>query len=145
VRLTGTRVIRAPREAVWAFLMAPDRLRRCLPGCERFEAAGPDRFAATLRLGVAFLTGTYDGTLRIVEQRHPERLTLLVEGGGSLGSLVAAGTITFTDAGGTTRVAYDGDAAVRGAVAAVGERVMAATADRLIAAFFHCVASSVEG
>jgi carbon monoxide dehydrogenase subunit G len=96
VRFRGTRTLRATPEAIWAYLMTPDRLRRCLPGCERFEATDPTTFAATLRLGVAFLKGTYHGTVRVTEQDYPSRLGLAIEGTGLLGSLRAGGVLTFS-------------------------------------------------
>lgn len=147
MRLRGSRTIAATREAIWTFLTSPARLRHCLPGCERFESTGPDSYTATMSLGVGLIKGTYTGTIRITDQRRPEQMTLLVEGGGGLGSLVAAGKVTLTElAGGTdqTYLTYDGDATVTGPVAMVGERVMGATADRLFAAFLNCVTSQIE-
>jgi carbon monoxide dehydrogenase subunit G len=147
VRLAGRRTIRAPRETIWAFLLTPARLRHCLPGCERFEASGPDEYAATLRLGVAFLKGTYQGTVRVAEQRFPEYLVLHVAGSGALGSLTASGALTFTEderRPGTTELHYQGEATVGGRITAVGERVINATAERLIGLFFDCLASQVE-
>ena len=143
MRLAGSRTVPAAPAEVWAFLLTPGRLRRCLPGCERFEATGPDTFSATMRLGVAFFKGKYSGTIRVLEQQPPERLALLVEGRGALGSLAASGTLTFAAAGGGTILRYDGEAQVRGAVASAGERVIAATADRLIGLFFDCMSSQL--
>lgn len=144
MRLTGARTVRTSRQTVWDFLLDPARLRQCLPGCERFEQTGPDRFDATLRLGVAFLKGNYTGTLRVEDRRETERLDLVVEGGGPLGTLTASGTVTLMDASGSTQVLYEGEAQVGGRVAALGERVVEATASRLIAAFFDCISSHVE-
>ncbi len=148
MRLSGSRSIPAPPEAIWAFLHTPERLRRCLPGCERFEAViGPNKeqisaYQATMRLGIAFFKGTYSGTIRLAEQRRPEYLVLAVDGGGALGTLSASGNLTLRELGpGLTEVAYDGEARVDGRVAVVGERVMGTTAERLIGLFFDCMTS----
>lgn len=160
MRLTGSRILPADPEAIWRFLLAPERLRRCLPGCERFRAvrsdAGPnqdqdpaveaqvDRFEATMRLGVGFLKGTYHGTIHLSEQRRPEYLYLIVEGGGALGSLSASGSLSLRALGpGRTELTYDGEADVRGRIAIAGERVIGATAHRLIGLFLDCVASQL--
>jgi|SRR5581483_1845972 len=153
MRIYGRRLIPAPPAAVWALVMTPDRLRRCLPGCERFEATGPDTFVASARIGVGFLRSTYSGTIRIVEQRYPEHLVLEVEGGGPLGTLRARGTLTLAATGApgeagpptATSFVYDGEAQVGGRVAALGEPLLAATADRLIGLFFDCVAAHAAG
>jgi carbon monoxide dehydrogenase subunit G len=127
--------------------MTPERLRRCLPGCERFEATDPTTFSATLRLGVAFLKGTYDGTVRVTEQDYPSRLGLAIEGRGLLGSLRAGGVLTFSaraGGSGATDISYEGDVTVGGRISALGEIVVNATCDRLIGRFWDCVASQIE-
>jgi carbon monoxide dehydrogenase subunit G len=144
VRVSGTRTVRAPAADIWAFLLTPDRLRGCLPGCERFEASGPDTFAAQLRLGIGFLKGTYQGTVRVTEQQPHATLGLAVEGSGMLGSLRAAGTVHFAETDGITQLRYDGQAEVGGRVGAMGERVISGTASKLIDLFFSCLASKVE-
>ena len=144
MRISGARTIRAEPQEIWDFILTPSRLRGCLPGCEHFEAIGRDTYAATLRIGVAFLKGTYTGTLRVVEATKPEALTLAVQGGGPLGALQANGTVKLVPSAGSTYFLYEGDAQVSGRVAAFGERVIEATANGLIGLFFDCVASHVE-
>jgi carbon monoxide dehydrogenase subunit G len=145
VRLTGSRVFRAAPDALWAFLLTPSSLRQCLPGCERFEPVGPDTFAATLRLGIGFMKGTYTGSIRVSEQRPPEHLVLDVVGGGALGSLDARGVLTFRELGpALTEVTYEGEAEVGGRIAILGQGVIRSTADRLIGVFLDCMASHVE-
>jgi hypothetical protein len=145
MRLSGSRRFRATPEVLWDFLLTPERLRQCLPGCERLEATGQDAFTATMHLGIGFLKGSYSGTIRVAEQRRPEHLVLAVQGGGVLGSLDARGTLTFRElAGGLTDFHYEGDATVGGRVSAVGEFVIRATADRLFGRFLTCMATHVE-
>ncbi len=98
-----------------------------------------------MRLGIGFLKGSYTGAVSVTDQQRPERLSLRVRGGGGLGRLEATGTVRFVDTGGgATYLTYEGEAAVSGRVAFVGERVIEATATRLFGLFFDCVASHVE-
>lgn len=144
MKISGSRTVRAPAQAVWGFLMDPAQLRGCLPGCERFDARTPEEFVAEMRLGVGFLKGTYHGSVRVTEQQPPARLGLAVEGSGALGSLSADGIVHFREDDGVTYLTYDGEAHVGGRIAALGERVISATASRLIALFFDCLAHHVE-
>jgi uncharacterized protein len=145
MRLSGSRLFRAEPEALWEFLLTPDRLRQCLPGCERMEVTGADTFAASMRLGIGFLKGSYSGTIRVSEQRYPDSLVLAVSGGGALGNLDATGRLTFVRRGpGQTDLRYDGDAHVGGRIAVVGEGLIRSTAERLMGLFFDCMASHVE-
>ena len=61
MKLTLSSVIPASRERVFAALTDPEMLRRAIPGCEALTAIGPDEYAATLKVGVAGLKGTYTG------------------------------------------------------------------------------------
>ena len=145
MKLAGARTIRATPDTIWDFLLTPERLRACLPGCERLEAVTDARFEGTISLGIGFLRGTYNGAIEVLEQQRPRDLRLSVTGGGGLGKLTASGTVKLVDTGGgATYVLYEGDAQVSGRVAFVGERVIEATATRLFGLFFDCVAKQVE-
>jgi carbon monoxide dehydrogenase subunit G len=145
MRLSGSRLFRAEPEALWEFLLTPERLRQCLPGCERMEAVGGDTFTASMRLGIGFLKGSYNGTIRVSEQRYPDSLVLAVSGGGALGNLDASGRLTFLKLGAArTDLRYDGQASVGGRIAMVGETLIRSTAERLTGLFFDCMASHVE-
>ena len=145
MKLSGSRLFRAEPEALWEFLLTPERLRQCLPGCERMKTDGADTFSASMRLGIGFLKGSYSGTIRVSEQRYPDSLVLAVSGGGALGRLDASGRLTFVvREPGQTELRYEGAADVGGRIAAVGERLIRATAERLMGLFFDCMASHVE-
>jgi carbon monoxide dehydrogenase subunit G len=109
------------------------------------EAVGGDTFAASMRLGIGFLKGSYSGTIRVSEQRYPDSLVLAVSGGGALGNLDASGRLTFLKLGAArTDLRYDGQASVGGRIAMVGETLIRNTAERLMGLFFDCMASHVE-
>jgi carbon monoxide dehydrogenase subunit G len=65
--------IPAPRDRVFAALIGPAVLQRCIPGCEALTVSGPDTFAATLEIGVAGLKGTYGGNAAIRDNSRPTR------------------------------------------------------------------------
>ena len=145
MRLAGARTIRAAPETIWDFLLTPERLRACLPGCERLVATSETRFEGSIRLGIGFLKGAYSGAIEVTHQERAQQLALRVAGGGGLGRLEATGTVRFVATGGdATYVLYEGDAEVSGRIAFVGERAIEATAARLFGLFFDCVARQVE-
>ncbi len=73
MELSGEHTFAAPREQVWRFLLDPDVLRKCLPGCERLETTGPDEYQATMKIGVGMVRGTFTGRVRISDKQEPER------------------------------------------------------------------------
>lgn len=139
--VSGSYTLYLPREQVWRALLDPDVLRRVVPGCEELERTGEDRYRGRVRVGVAAVKGTYDGTLRLVDRTPPERCTVVADGKGTRGVIHGESTITLAarDAG-TTVVTYSGKAQLGGPIAQVGTRVVGGAANMLIRSFFATLA-----
>jgi uncharacterized protein len=129
-------VIPAPRDRVFAALVDPAILQRCIPGCETLTSTGPDTYEATLKIGVAGLKGTYGGRAAIRDKQPPDSLTLSFDGKGGPGFVRGSAGIALTADGEATRVACDADVQVGGLIAAVGSRLVDATAKKLADDFF---------
>ena len=127
MKIEGRYQIPAPADRVYQALQDPDLLTKCIPGCERMEATGDDQYKATVKLGVAAITGTYVGSVAIVDKQPPERLTLAVQGSGAPGF-----------------VKGEGDAQVGGKIAAVGQRMLGGVARQLMNQFFNRLKSELS-
>lgn len=125
------------RGRAFAALVDPEILRRCIPGCEELTATGPDTYAARLKVGVAGLKGTYNGSAAIRDQHPPERLTLTFEGRGAPGFVRGSAAITLTDATDGTDIGCEADVQVGGLIAAVGSRLVEAAGKKLADDFFR--------
>jgi carbon monoxide dehydrogenase subunit G len=141
MELSGEHTFAAPRDQVWRFLLDPDVLRQCLPGCERLEATGPDEYQATMKIGVGMVRGTFTGRVRISDKQEPESYRMLVEGSGTQGQVSGEGELRLADDNGQTRVSYSGTANVRGSIARVGARMMQPAARMVVGQFFKCLES----
>jgi carbon monoxide dehydrogenase subunit G len=127
-------------------LVDPDALRRCLPGCQRFEQVAPTEWEATMSVGIAAIKGTYSGRVRISDQEPERSYRLAVEGSGAGNRIRGDGVVTLSDVPeGDTLVSYDGDAQVLGALAAVGHRLLQPAAKLLADQFFRCMETQVKG
>lgn len=139
MQVTGEFLFRADQEQVWQLLNDPEVLARCLPGCERLEPVEPDRYAATVKVGLAAVKGTYTGHLAVTDKQAPESMTLRIDMSGTTGFVAVAGAMALTpgaDAAAETRVRYDWDVQVGGPVAMVGQRVLGGVARWIIGEFF---------
>ena len=139
MELSGEHTFSAPRQRVWDFLLDPETLRGCLPGCEALTEIGPDEYEATMKIGVAAIRGTYQGKVKITDKQAPESYAMHVEGKGPAGQISGVGKLTLVDEGERTRVEWTGDANVRGTLARVGGRVMQPAAKMIVGQFFNCL------
>jgi carbon monoxide dehydrogenase subunit G len=139
MELTGEHTFHAPRERVWQFLLDPDVLRQCLPGCEQLDLVGPDEYAATMKIGIAMIRGTFTGKVKISEKVEPSSYTMQIEGSGPQGQVSGTGRLELHDEGESTRVTYHGEAQIRGTIARVGARMIQPAARTIVGQFFGCL------
>ncbi|HUZ54509.1 MAG TPA: SRPBCC domain-containing protein [Streptosporangiaceae bacterium] len=148
MRVTGTATLAVPAETVRAALGDRDLLARAIPGCERLDVTGAGRCQLTVRTAIAAVNGTYAGEAAIVERQDPGLIggpaggpagglvVATVSAAGNRGSASAKITVRLAPAGeGATQVSYDVDATVTGAMAGIGQRMLASIASRLAAEF----------
>jgi carbon monoxide dehydrogenase subunit G len=137
MKIAGETTLSAPRQRAWALFNNPERLSKLIPGCEKLEPLGPDEYAGTIVVGIAAVKGTYDGKLKIEEQRPPEHYRIVVDGKGKQGFLKGSGTLDLAapDAR-TTLVKYAGDVQVGGPLVQVGQRMIDSAAKMMLGQFF---------
>jgi len=143
LKVEGSYSYPAPPERVWARLLDEEALRTCIPGCKALEAAGPDRWSATLDVGVGPIRGTYTGSVAIVEKDEPVSYTLQVEGRGGPGFVKGTAQVRLAAAGDGTRVDVTADGQVGGTVAGVGQRMLTGVARMLMGQFFECLSAKL--
>lgn len=143
--VTSSFDIAQPPDRVFAALVDPAVLQRCIPGCEELRAIGPDAYEARLRVGVAGLKGTYSGRAELRDKRPPESFTLSFDGKGGPGFVRGTANVRLTAADSGTHVTSNADVQVGGLIAAVGSRLVDAAARKLAADFFHQLAIEIGG
>src|SRR5262245_10787971 len=133
----------APPDRVWTMLMDPAVLSSCIPGCEKFEPDGEGRYNVTLAVGLAAITGTYNGTVVLAKIVPQTSYQLEVEGQGRAGFVKGTSTIALRADGATTVV--DVTAAVHpgGPIARLGQRLIGSAAHLMMDRFFACLQSKI--
>ena len=115
--VTGSYSFNAPPDRVWDLMMDPAAIASCIPGCETLEPDGADRYRADITIGLAAITGTYEGTVVITEKIEKSSYRLAVEGQGKPGFVKGDAAITLRADGGTTLVDVTGTVQTGGAIA----------------------------
>ena len=144
MKVEGSYSFGAGRQQVWDALMSPDVLAGCIPGCQRLDPTGDDTYEMALKVGVAAITGTYKGTVSIVDKAGQESYRMVVEGKGMAGGVRGEGTVRLRENRAGTEVTFEGEAHVTGMIARVGQRLLGNTSKLLINQFFNCLKSKTE-
>jgi uncharacterized protein len=135
----------ASPETVWALLNDPEVIAACLPGCERLEPIGEDRYRATLTLAVAAVSGEYTGTVAMVDKHPPRSYRLIVDGAGRAGFIKGEATIQLVPQDGATIVNVAGQGQVGGLIARVGQRLLSSVSKMMTDRFFSCLQGKTTG
>jgi carbon monoxide dehydrogenase subunit G len=135
----------ASPETVWALLNDPEVIAACLPGCERLEPIGEDRYRATLTLAVAAVSGEYTGTVAMVDKHPPLSYRLIVDGAGRAGFIKGEATIQLVPQDGATIVNVAGQGQVGGLIARVGQRLLSSVSKMMTDRFFSCLQGKTTG
>ncbi|HZP43501.1 MAG TPA: carbon monoxide dehydrogenase subunit G [Candidatus Binatia bacterium] len=145
MKVEVSHVLPHPRERVWDALLDPAVLARVMPGVEKFEEVGPEKYAVAMKLGVPAVRGSYTGSVEIVDKAPPESYRLRGEGKGGPGW--AKGEVLFKlvpeDSG--TRVIASGQAQIGGTIAGVGQRMMEGVAKAMAREFFESIDRELQG
>ncbi len=144
MKIQGAYTLPGNPQQVWELLNDPERLAKCLPGCERLEPAGPDRYKVAIKFALAAFSGAYSGSVELSEKKPPKTMRMRVEGKGTPGFLKAEGRLELAGRNGQTEVRYDGDAQVGGLIAAVGQRMIEAAARKILQQFFDSAATQLQ-
>jgi hypothetical protein len=144
VKVQGSVVLPASREQVWDLLTDPTKLAKLLPGCEKLEPDGPDRYKVAIKFALAAISGKYSGSVELSEKKPPESLRMVLEGKGTPGFMRGEGRIRLAEKKGQTELRYEGEAQVGGMIAAVGQRMMDVAARRIIQQFFDAASAQLR-
>ena len=141
--LEGTYTFPAPRERVWALLMDTSAIASWVPGCEALEPLGDDRYQATLVATVAAISGSYEGTVAMLDKVAPESYRLVIDGSGKHGFVNGESRVTLREDGGSTIVDVTGTMEVGGMIARVGQRLIGSVSKMMLDRFFACLAGKL--
>jgi uncharacterized protein len=140
----GSYTFKAPVDRVWNVLMDPDAISSCIPGCDRFEPDGEDRYKLTLTVAMAAITGTYQGTVMLTDKTPHQSYRLVMQGQGRPGFVKGTSVISLRPEGDTTAVDVSGAVHTGGPIARLGQRLIGGVAKMTLDRFFACLRAKIE-
>lgn len=142
MKVAGAYPLPATVERAYALMQDPQVLAQCMPGCDRLDKTGENEYAMRMKMALASFSGLFEGTIRIADAEPPSSFRLFVEGNGKVGFMKGEGLIRLAPAEDGTSVSYEGDVRIGGTIAAVGQRLLDATAKMMIKRFFDKLAET---
>jgi uncharacterized protein len=124
--------------------MDPAAIASCIPGCDTLEPDGVDRYRAAITIGMAAITGKYEGTVVISEKAEPRSYRLSVDGQGRPGFVKGEATIALRADGVNTVVDVTGTVQTGGTIARLGQRLIGSAAKMMQDRFFACMQSKIS-
>jgi carbon monoxide dehydrogenase subunit G len=104
LRFEGDRDFGLPPEPVWDKLTDPHFLVECIPDVETVKSVGSDHAELVLRPGFAFVRGTLDVSLKIVDAARPTSARVLINGKGIGSSSAVEAALALASQESATRV-----------------------------------------
>jgi carbon monoxide dehydrogenase subunit G len=144
VKVERTQRLAFPRELVWERLMDFDVLARSLPGVEAIEALDAETSRLVVKPVVPSITGTYEGTVTIVEKEPVASYRLRGEAKGRLGWVRGDSVFELREDDGGTEVTAAMTFQAGGTLSGVGQRFMEGIAKGMLRDFFAAFERELE-
>jgi carbon monoxide dehydrogenase subunit G len=145
MKIEGTQELHASRERVYAALIDPQVLQRCIPGCESLEKTADDSYAVTIRAGIGAIKGTFKGNVHLEDMRPPEHYRIVVDGKGGPGFVKGSADFDLENNGDASLIRYTGEMQVGGAIAGIGQRMIEGAAKMMASRFFKALEAEAIG
>jgi carbon monoxide dehydrogenase subunit G len=148
--LTGSHHLPLALPRVWAGILDPRVLQRCIPGCESMQALGDNRYTATVKVGIGPVSARFETQIALSDLRPPDAAfqatcSLLFEGhAGGLGHGQGTAQVQLSQQEGGTLLAWQARTRVSGRIAQFGNRLIEATAAKISDDFFRRFAVTLQ-
>lgn len=138
MKVEGEHLFKGPPQQVWDLFRDTDVMAAALPGTEKMESVGDNKYDAIMNVRVGPVMGEFSGNLVISNEKFPESYTMTVDGHGKPGFLKGSGDITLLDQGESgTLMKYVGEVQIGGKLAGVGQRLMDTVSKSIISQAFE--------
>jgi carbon monoxide dehydrogenase subunit G len=134
-------------QEVWAFILDPEKIGSCIPGCEKIEIIGESTYESTIAVKLPIISIAVKSKTTVTEMDPPRHLRSVTEGTADIG----AGTFqldTVIDlseiARGEVEVSYVADTRLGGGLVGFGEKIISAMAKGMAEQFAKNIREKLE-
>jgi len=137
MKLEGSYSLTARKEDVWKSLNDPEILKKCIPGCEKFEKESDTTFNVTATNQIGPMNATFSGIINLSNIEKNNSYTLSGEGNSSVGFANGSADVKLKEEeSGLTILTYEVNIDVGGKIAQLGSRLINGVAKKMSDYFF---------
>lgn len=140
--------VRAPLDAVWAFMLDPANVVACMPGASLTQIVDEKSFVGTVKVKVGAVTAQYQGTITYVETDRAAGVVKMLAEGKERGGGTVRGTIesrlTAIEGGVATNVETTSSIDLTGKIVQVGRGMIEGVSAQIIKMYVNNVRAMLE-
>jgi carbon monoxide dehydrogenase subunit G len=119
IKFGGEFEIKQSPEEVYDFLTDPQKFAPLLPDYQSMTQQDATHFTVKVNIGISYIKGAADMKMELTEADRPKRAQYKGQGSAAGGKVAMIARFDLTPAGGGTKVVWQGEAQVFGALASV--------------------------
>lgn len=140
MEMLGNRRLGITQQQAWEALNDPETLKKCIPGCDKFELTGDNQYTVSAAVKVGPVSAKFTGKVSLTEIVPPDGYKLGFEGqGGVAGFAKGSSSVTLkpvADDPSACELDYTVQAQVGGKIAQLGQRLIDGAAKSTADDFF---------
>jgi len=111
MEMLGNRRLGVTQQQAWEALNDPETLKKCIPGCDKFELTGDNQYSVALALKIGPVSAKFSGKVMLSDIVAPDGYKLTFEGqGGVAGFAKGASSVTLRPLDGAANADADAEA-----------------------------------
>jgi len=145
MEMLGNRRLGITQQQAWEALNDPETLKKCIPGCDKFELTGDNQYSVALAVKIGPVSAKFNGKVMLSDIVAPDGYKLTFEGqGGVAGFAKGSSSVTLRPLDGAAaepapvgcELDYTVQAQVGGKIAQLGQRLIDGAAKSTADDFF---------
>lgn len=140
MEMLGNRKLGITQQQAWEALNDPETLKKCIPGCDKFELTGDNQYSVGLAVKVGPVSAKFNGKVTLADIEAPDSYKLSFEGqGGVAGFAKGSSSVSLKPVADNLEgceLDYTVQAQVGGKIAQLGQRLIDGAAKSTADDFF---------
>jgi len=143
--MTGQRTLQVTQQQAWEALNDPEILKACIPGCQKFEPLGDEKFAVAAGIKMGPVSALFNGHVQLTDIVAPQSYKLHFDAQGGVagfGKGESSVQIKLLEKG--CELHYTVHSSVGGKIAQLGQRLIDGVAKNMAEDFFKRFEAELE-